>query len=175
MALLVALIGSVGSVWLSVGMGYKPCPLCYYQRTFVMAAFGVLALGLCSGLGRDVSLSTLCLPLALAGAAIAGRHVYLEATGRMECPPGLFQVGTAPQQSAAVLGSLTLLLLIDALIDAGTRRRLGGGFLAIVGGVLLGIAFEEASVRTAAILPVPSSEYENTTPTICRPIRKAAT
>ena len=40
LALLIALIGTAGSLWLSVGMGLKGCPLCFYQRSFVIAAAG---------------------------------------------------------------------------------------------------------------------------------------
>src|SRR5260370_8662109 len=45
-ALLVALIALAGSLWLSMGMGLKACPLCFYQRTFVMAPVAVLVFGL---------------------------------------------------------------------------------------------------------------------------------
>src|SRR5436190_2221701 len=41
-ALLVALVAVAGSLWLSLGMNLKACPLCFYQRTFAMAVFGVL-------------------------------------------------------------------------------------------------------------------------------------
>ena len=36
--LLVALLAVTGSLWLSIGMKLKACPLCFYQRTFVMGA-----------------------------------------------------------------------------------------------------------------------------------------
>ena len=40
-----ALVGTAGSLYLSLGMGLKACPLCFYQRTFVMAALAVLLVG----------------------------------------------------------------------------------------------------------------------------------
>ena len=90
LALVVALAGSLASVWVSAALGYKACPLCFYQRSFLLAAAGVLAVGLLGGLGRSASLATLTLPMAVGGTALAGLHVYLETVQRaMECPPGL--------------------------------------------------------------------------------------
>jgi disulfide bond formation protein DsbB len=169
LALLAALVGTAGSVYLSVGLNYKACPLCYYQRTFMMAIFGVLAIGLLGGMGRTVSLSTLCLPLAVAGAAVAGKHTFLEASKQMECPGGVFALGSAPQQSAAIYLVLTLLLLSDAASDALNKRRLGGSLLALLVAVLLGVGFQEVSFRSAQpAYPPPAEEYQNTSPTICR-------
>ena len=62
LACLIALEASVGSVYLSVGMGLNACPLCFYQRTFAFAAFGVLLVGLLIGAQRS-GLSLLALPL----------------------------------------------------------------------------------------------------------------
>src|SRR5258706_8700753 len=33
----IALIGVVGSLYLSLGLELKACPLCFYQRAFIMA------------------------------------------------------------------------------------------------------------------------------------------
>src|SRR5262249_62413094 len=58
-ALAVAVVGSVGSVYLSVGMGLKACPLCFYQRSFMMGVVGVLGVGLLAGVRPAAPLSLL--------------------------------------------------------------------------------------------------------------------
>src|SRR5262245_39174749 len=82
-AALVSLATLAGTLYLSIGMQLKACPLCLYQRTFVMGVVGVLFVGILSG-GRKLSL--LALPMAVAGLALAGFHTYLEATEVLECP-----------------------------------------------------------------------------------------
>ena len=47
-ALLASGVAVAGSVWLSVGMELLACPLCFYQRSFAMGVFGVLAMALLS-------------------------------------------------------------------------------------------------------------------------------
>lgn len=152
----VALVASLGSIYLSLAMGLQPCPLCYYQRTFAFALFGVLAAGVCTGVGRQAPLSTLVLPLASAGLALAGFHAYLEATGKLECPLGIASLGTAPQQSLIVFALLTLLLLSDSWQDL----RPGGGWSATLGSLLLGIVLAAGSILSAPKLPpAPSQPY----------------
>ena len=121
-ALLVALGGTAGSLYLSLeaGMGLKPCPLCYYQRSFMMGVAAVLLMGLLTRASRVAPLSLLALPLGAAGAGIAGFHVYLEKVGALECPGGIYGLGSAPQQSLGVYIVLAFLLVAEAL-------RRGGG------------------------------------------------
>ena len=83
-ALVVSFLGSAGSYYLSVGMGLMPCPLCFYQRAFMLGVFAVLAVGLVAGLERTVPLGLLALPLATAGLAVAGYHVNLERVRALE-------------------------------------------------------------------------------------------
>jgi len=95
-------------------LGLKACPLCFYQRSFLMATASVLAVGLVS---RGLSTSTLgllALPLATCGLAVAGFHEFLERTGKLECPAGIFGLGTAPQQSLALFMLLTCVLSVTA-------------------------------------------------------------
>lgn len=131
LAALISLVAVVGSLYLSVGMELKACPLCLYQRAFVMGVAAVLWVGLLLGGFRTGALSALALPLAAGGLAVAGYHVYLETTGALECPHGVYGVGTAPQQSLAALGLLTLLLLADVFWT-------GINFVAPLGIVVLG-------------------------------------
>src|SRR5437762_5605329 len=94
LAALVALVALAGSLYLSIGMGLKACPLCFYQRTFVMGVVAVLCLGLLLPGVRTSVLNVLALPLAVGGLAIAGWHTYLEAGGFLECPDGVFAIGS---------------------------------------------------------------------------------
>ena len=94
LALLASAAAVAGTLWLSVGMGLVACPLCFYQRTFAMAALGVLVMGLLVG-GRRGPLSLLALPTAVGGLAVAGFHVALEARGTLECPRGVLGLGSA--------------------------------------------------------------------------------
>jgi disulfide bond formation protein DsbB len=132
----VAFVASAGSLYLSAGMGLVACPLCFYQRSFALATFAALMTGLIVGLGRTSTLAGIALPLAAAGAAVAVFHVSLEARGKLECPLGVLGLGTAPQQSLAVLGLLTALLLIDLLSDRPTQGAVTG-LLTLVLGIVL--------------------------------------
>lgn len=104
-ALILALVGTIGSLALSMALGLKPCPLCFYQRSFIMATAAVLLVGLMAHGVPAATLSLLALPLATCGLAVAGFHVFLELSGKLECPSGVWGLGTAPQQSLA-LGTL---------------------------------------------------------------------
>src|ERR1700736_6488930 len=70
-ALLVALLALAGSLWLSIGMKLKACPLCFYQRTFVMGVVAVLGIGLLTGQRYRAVLNLLALPMAVAGFGVA--------------------------------------------------------------------------------------------------------
>jgi hypothetical protein len=121
--LLVAVVGVAGSLWLSMGMTpkLKACPLCFYQRSFVMAVAAVLAVGLLARLDRPGMLSLLCLPLVVAGLGVALFHVNLEGTNVLECPNGIFDWGSAPRQSLCVYVVLAILVVID-LVASGTLK-----------------------------------------------------
>src|SRR5258707_1104063 len=133
----VALAALAGSLHLSLGMGLKACPLCFYQRTFVMGAAGVLCLGLLLPGVRRSAVNALALPMAVGGLGVAIWHCYLESTGFLECPRGVFEFGSAPQQSLAA-HVLLLVLLIAALLADAARARADVlvGFVAIVVGLL---------------------------------------
>jgi disulfide bond formation protein DsbB len=141
-ATLVALAALAGSLYLSIGMGLKACPLCYYQRTFIMGVVAILVAGLFIRDVRPSALTVLALPLAWGGLFVAGWHEYLEQTGRLECPAGVLQVGTAPQQSLAALGLLVLLLSADQL-----RQRRAAAWL---GTLTLGALLAFAGIRSTS-------------------------
>ena len=142
MAMFVALAALAGSLYLSIGMGLKACPLCYYQRTFIMSAVAVLVMGMFIRELRPSALSALSLPLAAAGLFIASWHEYLEITGALECPAGVLAIGTAPQQSLAALLLLTVLLAVDLL-----RQRIA---VAVLTGIVLGGFLAFSGIRSAS-------------------------
>jgi disulfide bond formation protein DsbB len=164
--LLVALATLAGSLWLSIGMGLKACPLCFYQRTFVMGVVAVLAVGLLTGDRHRGVLNVLALPLAVAGVGVALFHVYLEVAGKLECPAGVLGLGTAPQQSLAALAVLL------ALVGLGARRKATAGecqMTASAAGVVVGVLLAVGAVLSAPPMPpAPSKAYEAPLD-MCRP------
>ena len=99
---------------------------------------------------------------------VAGFHVYLELPQIhvLECPKGLQEIGTAPQQSLVALSVLTLLLLIDAL-----RNRSGGwfGFGTIFMALILGGAFAYGCTISTPPMVTPPREAYDKPPDGCRP------
>src|SRR5258708_5578102 len=135
-SLLVALLALAGSLWLSIGMKLKACPLWFYQRTFVMGVVAVLGIGLLSGQRHRSGLELLALPLAVAGFGVAIFHEYLELTGKLECPAGVMGIGAAPQQSLAVLIVLLVLVAVDV---ARSKRVAEAKPPAVAAAVVLGL------------------------------------
>ena len=142
-------------------MGLIACPLCLYQRTFVMGVIGVLGIGVLARVKPAGTLPLLCLPLSAGGFATAIFHVNLEFKGALECPLGIGGFGTAPQQALLAQALLLTLLLLDAV-----RCR---GLLPSLGGVFLGGVFAVALFRTGPPAPpIPEGGYKTPLKT-CRP------
>jgi disulfide bond formation protein DsbB len=148
-AFLGAVAGLAGSLFLSLGMGLKACPLCFYQRAFMMSLVAVLGVGMLAGAARPGRLGLLAMPLAVAGLGVALFHVSLELRGKLECPGGLLGLGTAPQQSLIVFLALTALLAVDAV----RGLRAWGLWAALPGTVVLGALLAVGS--TVANPPPP--------------------
>lgn len=53
-AITLAFLATCGSVFLSVGLGLKACPLCFYRRSFAMSVFAVLLVGMSADRARPV-------------------------------------------------------------------------------------------------------------------------
>ncbi|HUG91623.1 MAG TPA: disulfide bond formation protein B [Planctomycetaceae bacterium] len=165
-ALLVALVGAGGSLWLSLGMGLKACPLCFYQRAFVLAVAGVLLTALLTSARWSALPAVLSLPASAGGLGVAAFHVWLELSGKLECPGGILGFGSAPQQSLVVFVVLTGLLCIAAV---GGRRAGEFGGLAWAVAVALGAFFAAGSIASAPPLPdAPPKPYSDEL-TTCRP------
>ena len=69
---LLSLAGLVGTLYLSLGLGLRACPLCFYQRICVMGVAAILVVGLVAGGARPGLLSLLALPLAVGGLVLGG-------------------------------------------------------------------------------------------------------
>lgn len=168
LALILSLTALAGSLWLSLGLGLKACPLCFYQRSFMMALVAILGLGLLTSAARPARPSLLAVPLAVAGLGVAVFHVSLEARGILECPGGLLDLGTAPQQSLAVFAVLTILLVLDATASRAWSVLVGG---ACLGGVLA----LASCVANPPLPPAPAAPYDPLQRIdVCRPPYQAA-
>ncbi|MFC5970515.1 disulfide bond formation protein B [Halomarina salina] len=117
---LVAIVATIGSLTFSLGYGYIPCDLCWYQRILMyplVVVLGVAAYEDRPGVYRTV------LPLALVGTTIAAYHSVIQRTGSDVC--GFGGGCTAIQWQVPVLGlsipNLSLLafvLILGALVGA---------------------------------------------------------
>jgi disulfide bond formation protein DsbB len=152
-ALLTALAGVAGTLWLSLGMNLIACPLCFYQRPLMMGVAGIMLAGIFGGSRRAGLVSLMALPVTVAGLGVAGFHVYKEFNGDLECPTGalcqlyakaqgaancpaeMSEYDTAPRESLAVFALIFLLQTIDVL-RSGSRG--GFGMSAWLGVVILG-------------------------------------
>jgi hypothetical protein len=165
-ALVAAVAGLAGSLSLSWALHLKPCPLCFYQRTFMMALVAILGVGLGAQAARPGRLSLLALPLAVAGLGVALFHVWLESTGKLECPQGLLGLGTAPTQSLVMFTLLSVLLLAGAVTGGPWGAGTWGG---LAGGVVLGVLLAIASCTSNPPMPPAPKAADAGPPDVCRP------
>jgi disulfide bond formation protein DsbB len=165
-----ALIGTAGSLYLSLGVGLKACPLCFYQRTFVMAALAALLVARLVEPLRPGLACLLALPLAVGGLGVAAFHERLVLTGVLECPQALLGLGTAPAQSLVVLALLTLACAGGGHAGRGESARQRAA--AAAGAMVLGLAMAWGCIASAPPLPpVPTKPYDPQTQPLdmCRP------
>jgi len=151
-------------------MGLKACPLCFYQRSFAMGVVAVLFVGLLTAKKHWCVLNLLALPLAVAGFGVAVFHVYLELSGKLECPSGVLGLGTAPQQSLAVFGVLLAVIAFgvarDHISDAPQS-------VAAIGGVVLGVLLAVGCIVSAPPLPPTPTKPYDAAMDMCRPPYRA--
>jgi disulfide bond formation protein DsbB len=165
-AFVAAVLTLAGSLWLSIGMQLKACPLCFYQRTFVMGIAGVMGIGLLSRVKPISLLSLLSLPMGAGALCVAVFHVWLEAGGKLECPAGILGIGTAPQQALAAQAVVLVLLLGDCLVN---RESIPAPRSASAAAVILGAALAYAGIKSSPPLPsAPAVAYEKPAD-VCRP------
>lgn len=169
-AFAVAIVAAGGSLYLSLGLGLKACPLCLYQRSFALAAVLVLAMQLGTQGLRSAYACLMMLPLPASGFGVAAFHVYLVQAGKLECPPALFGWGDGPLQSCAVFAALTGVCLAGAWTARRAEGR--GGPFASVAAVLLGAGAAWACIASSPPLPsAPTQPYDATKQPfdMCRP------
>jgi disulfide bond formation protein DsbB len=75
LAFVVALVATIGSLWLSEGAGFTPCRLCWYQRIAMYPLPVILGI---AAFRRDVGIKVYAVPLAVIGAAISTWHILIE-------------------------------------------------------------------------------------------------
>jgi disulfide bond formation protein DsbB len=163
--LLAAVVALAGSLWLSLGMGFTACPLCIYQRTFVMGVVAVLGVGLFTEARFRPVLNLLALPLAVAGFVVAILQLTAELLGKIECPTGILGIGTAPQQSVVALG-IVLVLVVGACMR--TDWSVGCRWPVLAWSGVLGLLLAVAGLLSAPPLPSPPTKPYERPPDACR-------
>lgn len=166
----VAMVGSVGSVWLSIGLGLKACPLCFYQRSFMMAVAVNLLMSLWLDGVRSTRSCFVAMPFAWAGLAVAAFHEYLVLTGKLECPPAMFGWGDGPAQSLGVFCVLTAVCLAGAFTNRGNSSM--QGLPSILVASFIGVGMAWACIASAPPLPpTPAQPYDSSKQPfdMCRP------
>ncbi len=78
-----ALIGTIGSLYFSLGLGWVPCDLCWYQRICLYPLTVILVIGLWR---KSIDLEYYVLPLSLTGAGLALYHYLLQKTTWFAAP-----------------------------------------------------------------------------------------
>jgi hypothetical protein len=131
-----------------------------------MAVAGILLTALLTAARGSALPHVLALPATVAGLGIAVFHVWLEVSGTLECPHGIFGVGTAPQQSLTVF---LLLLIPQSMAVIRERQSREFGIVAIVTALVFGALLGVAAIKSSPSLPpVPDQPYD-TPPAVCRP------
>ncbi|HMP01798.1 MAG TPA: disulfide bond formation protein B [Gemmatales bacterium] len=158
-------LGVAGSVWMSIGLKLKACPLCFYQRTFVMGVFAIYLMAWMASVSPSSASAQLALPLALAGFVVALFHESLVLRRVLECPRGFGGQGTAPFQSVLMFTGLLVLILGHGFglgLDQAAPLVLGTGLIL---GLVLGVL---SIISSPPLPPVPTQPYAEPL-TICRP------
>lgn len=159
LAFFISVVGVVGSLYLSLEMNLRACPLCYYQRAFMMAAAAVLGFGLFLPGVPSAALAPLALASAVGGASVALWHTYLDAVGVLECPAGVTGL-VVPRESLIVFSLLVVFLVVDLFHQ---RVYVMQGLAAI----LLGVVFAVTCIRAASDPPSPTGPIDG-----CRKVKK---
>jgi len=170
LAALVAAAASVaGSLYLSLGLGLIACPLCFYQRTFAFAVLGVLLIGVFTRARESNCVNLMALVPTIGGGVVAAFHTYLDMSGKLICPKGLFDVGSTAQQSLASF-VLILICLMPALVIDVRKKSVSIGAIAFA--TILGAASAYGCIVSS---PAPSMPPVEKRPLMCYPAPKTET
>src|SRR4051812_17209676 len=75
LAFLIALVSTLGSLWLSEGANFTPCRLCWYQRIAMYPMVPILGI---AALRRDAGVRIYAAVLAGIGLVISAYHILVE-------------------------------------------------------------------------------------------------
>ena len=150
----IAVVGVLGSLHLSLSMDLKACPVCYYQRAFMMSVAAILTFGLFLPGVPTAAQTVFALAPAFAGTAIATLHTYLVTSGDMECPAGITDMLVAPAESLLVYVMLMVCLLGDLFHQ---RKYVMQG----LGAMLLGFVFYTTCTRAVPKMDPPTAPYDS--------------
>ena len=162
-ALIAAGASVAGSLYLTLGLGLIACPLCFYQRTFAFAVLGVLILGVFSHARATGYVNVMALLPTIAGGVVAAFHTYLDMSGKLVCPKGIFEIGTTAQQSLASFVLIAICLFPDLVRDVRTKRV---SIATVAASVILGGAFAYGCIVTS---PAPTMPPVEKRPLMCHP------
>jgi len=174
LAFLVSASAVTASLYLSLGLEFKACTLCFYQRAFACGLVAVLASGLFAFREQTARLCLVALPLAIAGLGVAGFQVWLgstdwpraEATWYLACPAGLLGYGTVPQQSLAAFALISVLLIGGGLREVAASRQCASALLvALVLGACAAMASIIANPPLQDLKPIPGKPLTTCLPT----------
>lgn len=132
-ALIVAWVATLGSLYFSEVLGYIPCELCWYQRIFMYPMAGLIALGL---LRFDANLPHLVIPFTVVGGSISVYHYLLQKTdlfdGATTCSVGVpcstawinwFGFVTIPFLALLAFFLITVFSVVAAIAHEPQRRE----------------------------------------------------
>ncbi|GGL37350.1 hypothetical protein GCM10009037_21120 [Halarchaeum grantii] len=110
----IAAVATTGSLTYSLGLGFAPCELCWYQRVLMYPLVGVLSYAWYT---RDTGVYRLVLPFSVAGTALAAYQSYLQVVAGGTCALGgcatvYVRPVTIPNQSLLAFCLLTGLMAV---------------------------------------------------------------
>lgn len=128
LAFVVALVSTLGSLWLSEGANFTPCRLCWYQRIAMYPMAVILGI---AAFRRDVKVRIYALPVVAIGASISVWHILIERFPSLEsstsCDPAnpcsliwtkRFGYLTIPTMALSAFVLIATLLLLSKESDA---------------------------------------------------------
>ncbi|HET7720823.1 MAG TPA: disulfide bond formation protein B [Acidimicrobiales bacterium] len=131
LALGVALVATLGSLYLSEVANFPPCRLCWYQRIAMYPLVPILAVAIWR---RDAGVRFYALPLALVGGLISTYHVVLERYPSLESgvcevanPCTLIWVRRFGYLTIPTMALSAFALIAVLLLAAGADERAAAG------------------------------------------------
>lgn len=121
----VALVATLGSLYLSEVVGFVPCVLCWYQRIAMYPLVVVLGVGMVRG---DASVWRYALPLAVIGAGIAAYHVTIQFQPALD-------VGVCSAGASCTGRYLNVFGFVSIPVMAGGAFLLVGSLMGLVGSI----------------------------------------